>query len=156
MDSEQFNQIMRAMQSQNEIQRIQMLSMQQQITKINSKKNNDLEDGEVETESEPDRESLWKEEYYFVDFLNEFVKIKNTTFSQEKIDKEIIPALLKVIRVIELGSKRYVVLKLGFADKENPIGNFIEVLEFNKFKSEYPITNGFGYRVPLKTSKGGR
>lgn len=133
-----------------------IVNQQQQIQFLmqNQGNNSPIKSNQEVKEITYDRDALWKEDYCFYDFINEFVKIENHNFSKVFINEKLIPAMLKVVRIIEMGCERCIVIKTGFADKKNPIGNYINIVKFSKFKSDYHLTDGFYYLIPLETSKG--
>lgn len=138
---------------QNQLQ-IQLMMQQMQLLQQQLQNSTPTISSSNVVEPTYDPDALWNEDYHWYDFLNEFVKIDNLTFSQKKVKNELIPALLKIIRMIELGRKRFVVLKTGFADKDHPLEDYIQIMEYNKFHSEYPLLSGFYYQIPIESSKG--
>lgn len=96
----------------------------------------------VENDISYNREELWKESYYFNDFLNYWTKPENRFVGfdyKKKLKKEIIPQALKCIRIINRGGARFVVAKV---EQTSPDRNPVDVTDEGKFKSAYGTTKG--------------
>lgn len=104
----------------------------------------------------PDEE--WVKDYFFWNFYNEFVNGQQFYGSdhETKVKDKLIPALLRVIRIIETGNNRKIIIKVGYADPNNPQGDWVVIVDFNAFKTQYSVSNGCFYTISHNSTKGGK
>lgn len=112
----------------------------------------------IQQELKYDGDKLWEEQYYFYDFIRDFVDGKQYYGAdwKTKINKDLKPALLKIIRIVELGSQRIVVLKTGTVNTDKEIGDFIMLCKLQDFKKNHSIINRHYYTISHQTTKGGK
>lgn len=84
-----------------------------------------------------DRDALWKESYYFNDFINYWTHPSHrfVGFKYQKIMRtKLVPEMLKVIRIINKGGERYTIVKVEQTSSDvDPI----EIVDEGKFRSLY-------------------